>query len=65
MAELFIGIVTGAIGLGYIVYGRKQQRFAPLVCGIALCAYPWFVHGVAGLCVIGAALSAEPWLVDF
>ena len=65
MAELFIGIVTGAIGLGYIVYGRKQLRFAPLVCGISLCAYPWFVHSVAWLCVIGAVLAAAPWLVDF
>ena len=33
---LFWGIVFGAFGVGYFIYGRKQKRFVPLFCGIGL-----------------------------
>ncbi len=64
MAQLFIGIVTGALGFAYIVYGRRQQRFAPLLCGIALCAYPYFIDSTLVLWLVGAALAAVPFVVD-
>jgi hypothetical protein len=62
---LWFGIVTGAIGMAYIVYGRKQVKFAPALAGIALCAYPYFVDGIVWLSVVGAVLIAVPFFVDF
>jgi hypothetical protein len=32
---------------------------------MALCVYPYFVDSVAWLVVIGAALMAAPFLIDF
>lgn len=64
-SQLFIGLVAGAIGVGYFVYGRREGRFAPMLCGIALCVYPYLVTGTLALCVIGAALLAAPFIVDF
>jgi len=26
------GVIFGAVGLAYFVYGKKQQRFVPLFC---------------------------------
>lgn len=64
MSTLVIGIITGAFGMGYIVYGRRQTKFVPLVAGIFLCAYPYFIDSVVWLCVVGALLLAAPFVID-
>jgi hypothetical protein len=64
-ATLAIGILAGAIGVGYFMYGKRQTKFVPLLCGMALCVYPYFVDSVAWLVVIGAALMAAPFVIDF
>ena len=61
---LLIGIVTSAIGVGYFIYGKRQTRYAPLLAGLALCVYPYFVDSVTLLVVIGVALTAVPFFVD-
>ena len=61
MAQLVWGMLFGAIGLGYFVYGRKQSALLPLVCGIGLMVFPYFVSGTLWLLLIGAALMAAPW----
>jgi len=48
-----------------MVYGKRQTRFAPIVAGLLLCIYPYFVDGVLWLCVVGAALAVAPFLLDF
>jgi hypothetical protein len=60
-----IGILTGALGVAYIVYGRRQTKFMPVISGVILCAYPYFIDSALWLCVIGAALLAAPFIVDF
>ena len=64
-ATLTIGILTGAIGVGYFMYGKRQTKFVPLIAGMALCVYPYFVDSVLWLCLIGAALLAAPFVIDF
>jgi hypothetical protein len=62
---LAIGILTGAVGTGYFMYGKRQTKFAPLLAGMALCVYPYFVDSTLWLVVIGAVLMAAPFVVDF
>jgi len=64
VAKLFFGIVTGAIGLAYMVYGRRQTKLVPLVSGLILCGYSYLVDSWLWLCVIGAALLVAPFLID-
>jgi hypothetical protein len=63
--SLMIGVFTGAIGVGYFMYGKRQAKFVPLIAGMMLCVYPYFVDGVLGLLVIGAVLMAAPFVIDF
>ena len=63
--NLLFGIVAGAIGVGYFMYGRRQTKFAPLIAGILLCVYPYFVDSVVWLSVIGLVLVAAPFVVDY
>ena len=65
MNSLIVGIIAGAIGVGYFIYGKRQARFAPLLAGILLCIYPYFTDSLLWLTVIGLALVAAPFLVDF
>ena len=62
---LAIGILTGAIGVGYFMYGKRQTKFVPLLAGVALCVYPYFVDSALWLIVVGAVLLAAPFVIDF
>src|SRR5260221_8732969 len=65
VSTLVIGIITGALGVAYIVYGRRQTKFVPLIAGVFLCAYPYFIDSLVWLCVVGALLLAAPFVIDF
>lgn len=60
---LLWGLLFSSIGLGFFLYGRKQQRPVPLVCGILLMIYPYFVPSTVWLITIGVALCAVPYFV--
>ena len=62
---LAIALLTSAIGVAYFIYGKRQTRYAPLLAGLMLCVYPYFVDSVTWLVVIGVALVAAPFLLDF
>jgi hypothetical protein len=51
--------------MGYFIYGKRQAKFVPLIAGMILCVYPYFVQGVVWLVLIGLAVMAAPFLIDF
>ena len=63
MTTLFFGSVFGSIGLGFFIYGKKQQAVVPLLCGLALMVCPYFIDDTASLMAAGAALMAIPYFV--
>ena len=63
--SLFFGVVTGAFGFAYIVYGRRQTKLVPVIAGVLLCAYSYFIDSWVWLCIIGALLLAAPFVIDF
>jgi hypothetical protein len=56
-------LLFGSIGLGFFLYGKKQRAVVPLVCGIALIVFPYFVSNVILLVGIGAVLVVIPWFL--
>ena len=62
-ASLFWGLVFGSIGFGFFWYGRKQKAIVPLVCGLSLMAFPYFVSGTLPMLAIGLGLMAIPYFV--
>lgn len=57
--------LLSAIGAGYCIYGKRQRQVIPLLTGIALCVYPYFVSNGYALVAIGLLLMALPWWVRF
>jgi len=62
-SQLIWGMLFGAIGLGYFVYGKRQRAVVPLLTGISLFIFPYFVSNTYLLVVTGVALSALPYFV--
>jgi hypothetical protein len=62
-SSLLWGLLFGSVGLGFFLYGKKQKAVVPLVCGLALMAFPYFVSNTVLLVVIGVALVVVPYFV--
>ena len=50
MATLLWGVIFGSIGAGYLLYGKRQSAPVPLLCGLALCVFPYFVSSAGANC---------------
>ncbi len=64
-ASLFLGILFGSIGVGYFLYGKREQMFVPLLAGIVLIALPWFVASTMWLVLGGLVVMAVPYFVRY
>jgi hypothetical protein len=60
---LLWGLLFSSIGLGFFAYGRKQGRVVPLVCGVALMIFPYFLSSSIPILIIGTVLIAVPYFV--
>ena len=63
VAVLIWGMLFGAIGFGYFLYGKKQKAIIPLCVGIILCVFPCFIDNVYALVGVGVILVAIPYFV--
>ena len=64
-ANLLWGLLFGAIGGGYLVYGVRQRALVPALCGLALGVFTWFVDSTWVTFVVGVGLMAMPYFVRF
>lgn len=62
-AILLWGVVFSSIGLGFFIYGKRQQRLVALLCGLALMIFPYFVSSAVFMVLIGAVLTAIPFVI--
>jgi predicted membrane protein len=62
-SSLLWGMIFGSFGLGFFVYGKKQGAAVPLVCGLALMIFPYFVESTFLLVTIGVVLMAIPYFI--
>ena len=60
---LLWGLLFGAVGFVFFVYGKKQRAVVPLVCGLALMVYPYFISSTFLLVAIGVLLMVAPYFV--
>ena len=60
---LMVSVLFSSIGTGYFIYGKKQRQVVPLLTGLALCVYPYFLSNGYAIVVVGILLTAVPWLI--
>lgn len=61
-ASLFGSLMFGAIGFGAFLYGKKAMNWKPMVIGVGLMAYPYFIASTALMYAIGIALCASLYM---
>jgi hypothetical protein len=57
------GLLFGSIGVGFFIYGKKQRAPVPLICGIALMVFPYFISNIVALVGVGIVLVCIPYFV--
>ena len=57
-----LGFLFSAIGFVAFRYGRKMELPAPVVIGLVLMAYPYFVRETVWLLTGGVVLTGALWL---
>ena len=56
-------LVIGSIGLGYVLYGRKQAHAVALGCGVLLVVIPYGISHLPALVAITLLLMMLPFLL--
>ena len=62
-STLIWGVIFGSIGLGFFVYGKKQKAVIPLLSGIGLMVFPYFISNPYILILSGIILVALPYFI--
>lgn len=62
-ANLLTGLLFSSIGFVGFIHGKRLSRWKPMLIGLALMAYPYFVESTATLCALGLAGSAALFLL--
>jgi hypothetical protein len=57
------GLVFGSAGLGYFMYGKRQKRMMPYICGLGLMVFPYFISDTLILVSAGLVLMALPYFI--
>lgn len=57
---LFLALVLGSIGVGYLVYGRRQGKKVWFYTGLALLVLPYLASTTLPMLVLGAGLLVLP-----
>jgi hypothetical protein len=61
-ANLIGGVLFGSIGFIAFIYGKRMHVWKPMLLGLALMAYPYFVENDIALFAIGAVGTAALFL---
>ena len=63
ISTLLWGIIFGSIGLGFFVYGKKQKAIVPILSGIGLMVFPYFISNVYIMILSGIVMVALPYFI--
>jgi hypothetical protein len=61
--HLLLGLLLSAIGIGYLVYGRRQQAPIFFIAGLGLLLIPFLIDSTLVLLLAGAGVGAIPFLI--
>ena len=61
--SLTVGILAGAVGFPYFIYGKKYKKQVMMISGIILCVYPYFVGNHFLLISIAIAFTLLPLFI--
>jgi hypothetical protein len=61
--QMILSLLISSIGIGILIYGKKQKKIVAMIAGLALCSFPYFVSNVFLMLGIGTVLVILPFVV--
>jgi hypothetical protein len=61
-AWLFVSILVSSVGLGILIYGKRQSRGPHLLAGLLLFVAPYFTPGIGWMLGVGAVIVVSLWM---
>ena len=61
---LFASLLWGSIGVGYFIYGKKQQSLPAMVGGILMIAVSYFVSSALGMSLISVLVIVAVYMLS-
>ena len=61
--NLFVGLLFSSVGFVGFIYGKRMSLWKPMLVGIALMAYPYFIESTALICALGLLGTAALFLL--
>jgi hypothetical protein len=62
--SLIASLLWGAVGMGFFIYGKKQQAMVPLFGGLVLVGLSYFIASALYMSLAGVALlTVIIWLL--
>jgi len=58
---LLASLIWGTVGMGFVIYGKKQGAYVPLFAGLALIAISYFIPSPTGMSVVAVGIIAAAW----
>ena len=62
---LLVGLIISSIGLGYVIYGRKQKHKVAFYAGICLILCPYLLTDIVPMIILSVAIILVPKYVRF
>lgn len=62
--RLLLALLFGSVGLGYMLYGKKQAHAVALGCGVLLVVIPFGVSNPPALVALALVLMALPFVLS-
>jgi len=59
---LMLTLLFSCFGMGYTMYAKRQRKVVPLLAGVGLMIFPYFVTSTAPMLLAGVALIVLPFL---
>lgn len=58
---LWASMLWGAVGSGFLIYGKKQGRMVPMIGGLAMLGSTYFCETALVMSLVSLALIAGIW----
>ncbi len=62
--RLLLALLYGSVGLGYMLYGKKQAHAVCLGCGVLLVVIPFGFSNLTALVAVALVLMVLPLLLS-
>lgn len=65
MNGLLLWAFVSIIWFAYFRYGKLQNTFVPMICGVVMMVFPYFIYDMKSIIIITSVLIIIPFILKF